>query len=543
LREVSFFQKPGEAIGVVGCSGAGRSSLIRCLNRIIPQFFPGDFQGEIRLFGKSIRGLRPFELADRVGVVLQDFESQLFSSQAELDVAFGPENLGLGREEIKRRVSEALARVGMLNYRERDPSTLSGGQKQRLAIATVLALHPRILALDEATTDLDPVGRGEIVSIIRELVGQGGISLVLVEHEPEELRVVDRIVILKQGRVERDGPVEEILGDVEGLEAAGVKPPDAAKVFSEMGFSERPIRVEQAVELLQKAGTRFSEPGIQRLMVLDQEARDRAGGPILEVEGLTHSYPGGTEALKGVDLQVREREFLAVVGQNGSGKTTLVKHLNGLLQPTRGEVFFQGRSIKGSSVSELGQEIGFVFQNPDHQIFSSSVEEEIAFGPRNHGFSESAIKDRVARALELVGLAGFEGSDPFIMTRGERQRVAVASILAMDPRVIILDEPTTGLDYTEQVAVMEMLAELNRKGHTIIIITHTLWLVARYAHRAVLMAEGRIIAHGGTREVLAQRETLARASLKLPEIIEIGEAFGFPTLSVQEFTGLAKEPA
>ncbi len=542
MRKITYLQEPGEAVAIVGRSGAGKSSLVRCLNRIIPKFFPGDFQGQIGLFGKDIRGLRPFELADRVGVVLQDFESQLFSSQAELDVAFGPENLGLGREEIQRRVSEALARVGMLDYRERDPGTLSGGQKQRLAIATVLALHPRILALDEATTDLDPVGREEITSIVRQL-GQGAISLVLVEHEPEELRMVDRVVILKQGMVEREGPVEEILGDVEGLETAGVRPPDAAKLFSEMGFAERPIRVEQAVELLQRAGERFSETGIQRLRVLDQEASNGVGDTILHVEGLGHSYPGGTEALKGVDLQVREREFLAVVGQNGSGKTTLVKHLNGLLRPTRGEVFFQGRSIKESSVSELGKEIGFVFQNPDHQIFSSSVKEEIAFGPRNHGFSEKDIKDRVERALELVGLTGLEKSDPFIMTRGERQRVAVASILAMGPRVIILDEPTTGLDYTEQVAVMEMLAELNRKGHTIIIITHTLWLVARYAHRVVLMAEGRIIAHGGSREVLARRETLARASLKPPEIIEIGEAFGFPTLSVQEFIGLARESA
>jgi cobalt transport protein ATP-binding subunit len=541
LREVSLVLDAGEALALVGRSGAGKSTLIRCLNRIIPQFFPGNFSGEVRLFGKDIKGMRPFEMADRVGVVLQDFESQLFSSQSELDVAFGPENLGLDRKEISARVEDSLARVGMLDFRYRDPSTLSGGQKQRLALATVLALHPRLLALDEVTTDLDPQGRYEVGAIIRELRREG-ISLILVAHEPEELREADRIALLEHGTIKKLGGLEEMLGDVEGLEGAGVRPPDTAKLFSEMGFPERPLQVEHAMEILKERGVGFSSETGEGILKRDEQARQREGDVILQVRELSHVYPGDVKALNQVDMEVRDGEFLALVGQNGSGKTTLVKHLNGLLRPTSGEVLFRGKSIHDKSVSELGRDIGFVFQNPDHQIFSARVDEEIAFGPRNQGLAAGEIGDRVSRALDLVGLSGCEDRDPFIMTKGERQRIAVASILAMEPGVVILDEPTTGLDYSEQVAVMEMLNELNRKGHTIIIITHTLWVVARYARRVVLMADGMVLEEGPTRDVLSKKDVLRRASLKPPEIVEMGTALGFPCLTVKEFIEMAGGP-
>jgi energy-coupling factor transport system ATP-binding protein len=241
------------------------------------------------------------------------------------------------------------------------------------------------------------------------------------------------------------------------------------------------------------------------------------------------------EALSGVDLRIRQGDFVAIVGQNGSGKTTLVKNLNGLLRPSSGAVFLDGRDLFGRKVAELGREIGFVFQNPDHQIFSPRVFDEVAFGPKNYGLSEQDVRERVQKALAAVNLSGAEDRDPFLMTKGERQRLAVASILAPEPRVLILDEPTTGLDFPEQVAVMEMLKELNRQGRTVLIVTHTLWLAARYARRTVLMAGGRILFDGSTRQALSQVELLKQASLRMPEIVAMGLAFGFPTLSEEEF--------
>ena len=235
----------------------------------------------------------------------------------------------------------------------------------------------------------------------------------------------------------------------------------------------------------------------------DDDRANKRGEVLISVSGLEHVYPNGNQALFKVDLEVRAGDFLAVIGQNGSGKTTLVKHLNGLLGATRGAVHFAGREVKPVMVSELGREIGFVFQNPDHQIFCSRVFDEVAFGPKNFGFSAAEIRDRVTKSLKLVGLSGREKENPFLLTKGERQRLALASVLSADPKVLVLDEPTTGLDYAEQLRVMDLLSSLNRSGRTIIIITHTLWLVARYASRAAVMTEGKKILEGTAREVLS----------------------------------------
>jgi energy-coupling factor transport system ATP-binding protein len=252
------------------------------------------------------------------------------------------------------------------------------------------------------------------------------------------------------------------------------------------------------------------------------------------VDSLEHTYASGNQALSGVSLEIREGDFLAIIGQNGSGKTTLVKHMNGLLGATKGAVIFSGREIHPKMISELGREIGFVFQNPDHQIFSSRIFDEVAFAPRNYGFSESDAKDSVKKSLELVGLSGRDQENPFLLTKGERQRLAIASVLSADPKVLILDEPTTGLDYAEQVKVMDLLAELNCRGHTIIIITHTLWLAARYANRAAVMARGKKILEGSVREIFSRPEILKQASLIPPEITRFSLALGFPFLKVEE---------
>jgi energy-coupling factor transport system ATP-binding protein len=262
---------------------------------------------------------------------------------------------------------------------------------------------------------------------------------------------------------------------------------------------------------------------------------------VIEVEGLTHRYPNGVVALEGVDLTVRRGEFLAVLGQNGSGKTTLVKHFNGLLKPTEGTALVGGEETAKQGLRRLGQTVGYVFQNPDHQIFSDTVFDEVAFGPKIRDMDEEEIKERVEEALAAVSLDGRGDEDPFGLTKGERQRVAVASVLAVRPEVLILDEPTTGLDYAEQHSMMDLVRNLNEAGSTIIAVTHTMWVVAEYAHRAVVIRDGRVAMQGTVREVFAEEDELREASLRPPHIVSFGNALGYPVLSVEEMLKVTEE--
>ncbi len=531
LRGVNLEIFPGEVVAVLGPSGAGKSTLCYCLNGLIPHVIRGEWSGEVRVFGRSTRAARPAELAVDVGMVFQDFETQLFSTNVELEVAFGLENLATPPAEMRRRVAEALALVGLAGLGRREPATLSGGQKQRLAIAAVLAMRPRVLVLDEPTTDLDPRGREEIVQVLDRLRAQGRTMLV-VEHETEQAVSADRVVVLEGGRVAASGPPAEILTDADGLEARGIQPLASAALLSRLGLPPA-LTVEDAVRVLREAGYRI-DPDRYAALVRSDRARSADGDEVVAVDDVTFAYPRSGPAVRGVRLRIRRGECVAIVGHNGSGKTTLAKLLNGLLAPAAGDVRIRGRSTRGQSVLQLGRTVGYVFQNPDHQIFAETVYDEVAFGPRNQGLAEREVRARVDEALAAVGLSGREGEDPFAMTRGERQRVAVASVLATRPEVIILDEPTTGLDYREQRRMMDLVQRLNAAGHTIIMITHALWLVAAYAHRTVVMRDGALWMDGPTREVLAREAELTEAALRPPPIVRIGLALGAPLLSVDE---------
>jgi energy-coupling factor transport system ATP-binding protein len=536
LDGVSLDVAQGEFIVIMGHSGAGKSTLCTSLNGLIPHFFRGRMQGEVLIEGRSTREGKVGEFAKDVGLVFQDFEAQLFSTNVALEVAFGPENFEVEREEMARRVRSVLSQVRLEGFEDRQPATLSGGQKQRLAIASVLAMEPKILCLDEPTTDLDPIGKLGIFEIAEDLKNRDDVTLIVVEHETEETLDADRIVVLRDGKIVTDRPAREVLRDVALLEDSRIMPLGVTRFFREMGLWEAqlPLTPRQGVEEFKRRGWRVS-PERHRELVEADEARERGyGEPLIEVEGLSHRYPNGVVALEGVDLEVRRGEFLAVLGQNGSGKTTLVKHFNGLLGPTEGSVRVQGEETVEQGIRRLGQRVGYVFQNPDHQIFSDTVFDEVAFGPKVRGFEEDEIKERVSEALAAVGLEGREEEDPFGMTKGERQRVAVASVLAVRPEVLILDEPTTGLDYAEQRSMMDLVRRLNEAGSTIIAVTHTMWVVAEYAHRAVVMKDGRVALSGTVREVFAQEEKLREAALRPPHVVSLGNSLGHTVLSVEE---------
>jgi energy-coupling factor transport system ATP-binding protein len=545
LKGVDLEVAEGEFVVIMGPSGAGKSTLCVTLNGLIPHFFRGKMEGEVRVGGRSTREGKVGEFAQEVGLVFQDFEAQLFSTNVALEVAFGPENFRVERGEMIERVERMLGQVRLEGFEKRTPATLSGGQKQRLAIASVLAIEPRILCLDEPTTDLDPVGKLGIFEIAEDLKDRDDVTLIVVEHETEETLDADRIIVLRDGEIVADRPAREILRDVELLQESSVMPLQVTRFFHEMGLwqGQLPLTPQEGVVEFRRRGWRVNPDRHGRLVEADAKREEGYGEPVIEVEGLTHRYPNGVVALEGVDLTVRKGEFLAVLGQNGSGKTTLVKHFNGLLKPTEGTVRVGEDETREQGLRQLGQSVGYVFQNPDHQIFSDTVADEVAFGPKIRGMEEDEIKERVEEALVAVGLEGRGGEDPFGLTKGERQRVAVASVLSVRPEVLILDEPTTGLDYAEQRSMMDLVKSLNEAGSTIIAVTHTMWVVAEYAHRAAVVRDGEISLQGTVREVFAEEDELHDAALRPPHIVALGNALGYPVLSVEEMVELTEDKA
>lgn len=537
LDDFSLKVNQGEFLVVLGPSGAGKSTLANCLNGIIPKMTKGRYSGLVRIHGQDIAKLPVAQIAKEVGLVFQEFENQLFSTNVRLEIVFSPENFCFPRETMDPLIDEVLQVVGLEDCSGREPATLSGGQKQRLAIGSILAGKPKIICMDEPTTDLDPIGKLGVFSIAGKLRQESKITLVIIEHETEEALHADRVMIMDRGKILRLGTPREILPDIPVFDACGIMPLQIPKYFSrypDIARTDLPLTPAEGLKFFREKGFSVAPGRHADLVRRDQERTATYGKVLIEVEGLTHTYPNGTTALSNVDLEVREGEFLAILGHNGSGKTTLAKHLNALLQPTRGQVKVCGMDTTRHSVYEIGKEIGYVFQNPDHQIFTETVFDEVAFGPRLRGVPEAEIKARVSEALHAVELDGHENADPFTLSKGERQRVAVASVLAAKPRIIILDEPTTGLDYAAQRKMMDLVRRLNEKGHAIIIITHAMWVAAEYAHRVVVVGRGKIAMHGTTREVFAQDEALALQQLRTPHVVAMSNQLKYTCLSVEE---------
>jgi energy-coupling factor transport system ATP-binding protein len=540
LSDISLDINNGQFIVVMGASGSGKSTLCFTLNGLIPIQIKGEYSGNVLVKGIATKGKKVSDFADKVGIVFQDFETQLFSTNVELEVAFGPENFAVEREEIVRRVIESLNMVGLQGFNGREPSTLSGGQKQRLAIASVLAIQPEILCMDEPTTDLDPIGKNGVFLIAKKLRDQN-MTMIIAEHETEETLYADKIVIMDEGKIVASGSPREILIQVDFMNQKGIMPLQTAEFFKDkLPAAEMPLEIDEAVSSWEKLGLKVDEEKYQALVQEDNRRLSSYGEVLIEVKDLAHTYDTGLTALRDADLEIRKGEFLAVVGQNGSGKTTLVKHLNGLLLPTQGFVKIKGKDTRNQSLLEISGSVGYVFQNPDHQIFEETVFAEVAFGPRLQGQNEEQIAQNVKQALEAVGLSGREEDDPFSMSKGERQRIAVASIVATKPDVIIMDEPTTGLDYPQIKSMMELIKSLNEMGHTIVMVTHTMWVVAEYAHRAVVLKDGGVILQGTPREIFKNEDILRAAYLKPPQIIQMSNRLGRTVLSVEELKSVAK---
>lgn len=544
LDNINLNIDKGQFVVIMGPSGAGKSTLANSLNGLIPNFFRGEYSGEVIVEGINPKENMVSKMAKSIGLVFQDFEAQLFSTSTLLEIAFGPENFGVERDEISNRIDEVLKTIKLEGFEGRQPSTLSGGQKQRLAIGSVLATKANIICMDEPTTDLDPIGKLGIFSIAKDLHKDSEFTLIIIEHETEEALNADRLILMNNGKIVKDGKPKDILKETEYFDSLGIMPLQIPKFFS--GISnvkkeELPLTPDEGVELFKKLKLKFDKSEYEKLINKDMEREKNYGEVLIKANNLHHTYKNGNHVLLGINLEVKAGEFLAILGQNGSGKTTLVKHFNGLLMPTEGEIIVNNINTKKTSIYNIGKDVGYVFQNPDHQIFADTVYEEVEFGLKLREFPKDEIDERVKEALKAVKMEGTESEDPFALMKGGRQRVAVASVLSSRPKIIILDEPTTGLDYKEQRAMMELIKSLNEKGHTIIMITHTMWVVAEYAHKVAVINDGKIDLYGTTREVFSHEKELEEAFLKPPNIVSMSNKLGKIILSIDEIKECVKE--
>jgi energy-coupling factor transport system ATP-binding protein len=372
--------------------------------------------------------------------------------------------------------------------------------------------------------------------VLRLLAGlrAEGLALVVIEHDAGAAALADQLVLFEGGRITAAGPPAAILADVDRCVRAGIRPTDTGRVFAALGLGAPPLGVDAAAETLRAAGFR-ARP------VSGEKTPARHAATLIILDRVTHRWADGRVALDDVSLTIGRGESIALVGHNGAGKTTLAKHLNGLLAPTRGSVRLEGAEVTRLPLEELAQRVGFVFQDPDHQLFASTVVDEVAFGPRNVGLDEPAVAERVAEALAAVGLES-RTADPFLLDKGARQRLAVASVLALRPDVLVLDEPMTGLDHAEQQRMLTLLRALHQRGQTILMITHTPWVIAEYAERVVLLAAGRVRYDGAVRPFFADAALVTAAAFHAPEVTRLGAAFGQTPLTVEELVGLLRPP-
>jgi len=544
LKGVNLEVKKGEFIVLTGPSGCGKSTLALSICGYIPHVIErGRMKGRVYVKGVDTRKKELHELTQLVGVVLQNPEDQLFALTVEEDVAFGPENLALPVEEIRRRIDRAMKDAGVWEIRHKEIFALSGGQKQRTAIAGILAMEPEILIFDEPTSDLDPQGAYSVLSIISEIKSRRDVTVILIEHRLDEVsKYADRIVLMDRGRIIIDAEPHEAYKRLDEFLKLGVRPPQVSEAAYKYGKLDAkiPISLEEAENYF----SRIVGPERRFPLKLDEKEEAKVCENVIEFEDVWVRYSDGTVAIKGVTLQVKRGEMLAIIGRNGSGKSTLMSLTVGLNKPWKGKARVMGLDVSTTPTRKLVEHVGYVFQNPDHQLFTNTVEEELAFGPRNYGLPEEEIKRRVEEALKLLELEEFRKAHPHALSRGQRRRLAVASILTMEPEILVLDEPTTGQDWGHSTMLMNIARKLNReKGVTVIFITHDMRLVAEYADRVVLLENGKVRMMGTPRQVFNNPE-IYDYNILPPYITQLSHRLFEdrpPVLRVEEFLeGLRK---
>lgn len=557
VSDVNLEIEEGTFTAVLGRVGAGKSTLLRTMNSLVPNHIPGTLNGKVSVDGLDTQSVDVPQLAQLVNLVFDDPSLQIVSLTVEDDVIFGPANLCLPRDEIRKRVVEAIKLMRLVGYETRDPHTLSGGEQQLLAIAGILAMRPKYLILDEPLAMLDPVGKKQVLKAIRELHEQFGLTVVIAESGTDIEAVIefaDRAIVLDKGRICRDGPPNEVLADQAMMERVGLRVPQITEVAYRMGIQPAqtvPVTLKEGITFVgtYMGGSSHRLKTVSSSSIADPPpaANAHPGEKAIVVRNLWHRFSGppAVDALRGINLEVEKGEMLSLLGQNGTGKTTLAFHLVGALKPTNKDAVVQvaGLDIMRVPQFEVIQHANYVFQNPANQLFCDTFASEVSFGPSHLGLPPAEVERRAKDALAQVGLKHMWKHSTFDIPKSQETLLGLASVLSLQPKVLIVDEPTGGLDINTGRVVMDALEALNKRGCTIIIITHDMALAARYTKRVVVMNQGRILLDGPARNVFAQPELLAQTMLQPPQITALGQALtalGYPDdiLTVDEFMSM-----
>ncbi len=559
LNGVTAAVREGEFLVVLGRNGSGKSTLARLMNALlIPQ------EGTVIVDGMNTQnGELLWDIRKSVGMVFQNPDNQMVATTVEEDVAFGPENLGVPPDEIRSRIDSALSYVGMTENLNRAPHLLSGGQKQRVAIAGILAMAPKCIILDEATSMLDPAGRREVMGVLRKLNREKGITLILITHHMDEAAQAHRVLVMSEGQLALEGTPETLFENVSSVRGLGLEVPQVSLLAHELkhqgiSFPKVPIDLDEGEKVFEDLLRRLSPSPLKsealgssgkREASMDGALAGKNGknNAIIRLSELTHIYMPGTtyekKALDNVSLTVEKGEILGIIGHTGSGKSTLVQHLNGLLKPSSGDLEVDGLKAVGKTLKELRRRVGLIFQYPEHQLFEETVYKDILFGLLKLGLPEEEMKRRIFEVTESLGLGPeLLEKSPFELSGGQKRRVAIAGVLVMEPSVLILDEPTAGLDPKGSREVFALLSDLNRKkGTTILIISHNMEDMAAFCHRIAVMHNGRLAACDTPSAVFSKKGNIRAFGLELPSITELffrlqekGYKVPDPVLTVKE---------
>ncbi len=523
LADFSLSIAPGEFVLVVGPSGAGKSTFLRSLNGLVPHFYGGRWAGRASVFGRDPVGRAPRGMADLVGFVFQDAEAQFAVDTVEDELAFALENFGLPQATMRKRVEEVLDQLALAHLRHRRISSLSGGEKQRVAIASVLTLQPEVLVLDEPTSQLDPQAAEEVLVALRQLNEDLGLTVILSEHRLERvIQYADRVLYLPASGA------APVIGDPRAMLAQLPLVPPLVRLGRALGWQPLPLTIKEgrvfARPLLGAGHTGEGEDlgsspdrgmggdeGASYLPVAVSPALPPPEATVV-VDGVDYSY-GGRSALRQVTFQAGPSEFVALMGRNGSGKSTLLKQIVGLLKPDAGRVTVAGLDTRRAEMDDVIRYVGYVPQQPGTLLFQETLGEELSFTRRGHRLRPDPAADRAL--LDRLGLTEAAGRDPRDLSGGEQQRAALAAILVAEPQVILLDEPTRGLDYVQKEALAALLLDLKRQGRTVIMATHDVELVAACADRVVLLAEGEVVVDGPARAVMSDSQVFSSQINKL----------------------------
>ena len=564
LDNITLQLKEGESVAIIGSNGSGKTTLVKLLNALI---LPDT--GEVRVDGLNTQNKNSQKLIrQKVGMVFQNPDNQIISTSVEREIAFGLENLALPYQEMRTRVQRALKYFNLETYKSHPPHKLSGGEKQKVALAAVLSMQPQYLILDEPTSLLDPLGKKEVLSLIQMLSEERNVTVINITQFPEEAIAADRVLVMHQGKIMLDGPPVEIFKQEELLEKIGLGVPFPTKMASALKqrgwrFSRRQAQGGEPFNFVQDKQSRTADECLTLDDLVNEIGRNIENGkikfrdiaavggrptaddkrttddrrpttaahlsPQISMNEVSYLYDQGLptvrKALDRINIEIKKGEFVGLIGPTGSGKSTLVQHFNGLLFPSSGDVWIEGENLKNKNVDlkEIRQKVGLVFQFPELQLFEDTVFHDIAFGPKNLGLKEKEIDVRVRESMEKVELDfdQFAFRSPFSLSGGEQRKVAIAGIFALRPEILILDEPTCGLDGKSTQEIKKLLKELNSGGVTIILISHNMDLIAQLAQKIILLDQGKLLAFCDKKEFFKDINRIKAVGLDLPQVVEL----------------------